>query len=180
MHKTLKYGSQTLLVVEGEVLESREWQETTVQTQKHLGGRWSIGTNISHHSKFWLKLDTGHEVPVEGPGHFQLRQRHRVRVLGIDGAHIRAVALLNLSTQLEQYDDVAAREVWQSGWWSGLALLMVLAGIVLLLLGLLLWAFASRHGVFYLLPSIGVFGLGLVLEARRKQHFQRLVWRSMK
>jgi hypothetical protein len=179
MHKTFKYGLQNLLLVEGEVLESREWQESRVQTERHLGGGWSIGTDVSHHGKFWLKLDSGQELPVEGAGGFDLRQGHRVRVLGIDGTHFRAVALLNISTQMQQYDDAAARAVWQSGWWRAGALLMGLAGIVLLLLGLLLWAFSNRHGVFYLVPSVAVFALGVLLEGKRKQRFRNFVWRAM-
>lgn len=180
MNKTLTFGATTMLIVEGTVLNARERQESRVQTRRHLGGGWSIGTDISYHGQFWLKLDSGHEVPVEGPGDFQVRQGHRVRILGFDsGSSLEAVALYNLTTQMKQYDDTAAKLAWQSGWWTALALLMSLAGIVLLLVGLLLWALSKRHGFVYMGPCAAVFGLMIAVEARRMAQLRRVVWAAM-
>lgn len=179
-HRELKFGSSTLLVVEGVVQEAREWQEARVQTQTHLGGGRSIGTTISHYGQFWLRLDDGREVSVQGPGGFQLRAGHRVRVAGADGAaSIRAVALYNLSTGVQQYDDVGARTVWQSGWWGWMALLVMVAMIVLLLLGLLLWALSTRHGIFYLTPAVMVAVAGIGFDVRRARRFRQFVWAAM-
>jgi len=91
------------------VLETGRWQESSVQSRRHAGGGVSIGTNIQHKIELWLQQDDGQEIAIRGNGGLQMRPGHRVRVLAHgDRGDLWAVAVRNLTTDVEQWDEAAA------------------------------------------------------------------------
>lgn len=172
--RTLRFGSHQLLVLEGEVIETGRWQESSVQSRRHMGGGVSIGTNIEHKIELWLRQDDGQEVSVRGNGELQMRAGHRVRVLAHgDRADLWAVALRNLTTDVEKWDEAAAAAARDSVLGSLIQLVLALAMVGLLLLGLLLWAFSKHLGAGYLLPALVPLALSIALHNGRRNRFRR-------
>ena len=174
--QTLQFGSKQLVVLEGEVIETQRWQESSVQSRRHLGGGVSIGTAIERKGEFWLREDDGQEVSVRGSGGLQMRPGHRLRVLTHgERGDLRAVAVRNLSTGVEQWDEAEAASARDSVLASLIQTLLALALVGLLLLGLLLWAFSKHSGAGYLLPALVPLGLAIALHNGRRNRFRRFV-----
>lgn len=178
--RTLRFGSQRLVVLEGEVLESEHWQESSVQSRQHLGGGQSIGTTIVHRGAFWLREDNGQEVSVQGNGGLQMRPGHRLRVLARgDRGDLHAVMARNLNTGIEQWDEREASAARGAVWLGLVNIALVLALVVLFLLGLLLWAFSKHSGAHYLLPALIPLALVMALDFDRRSRFRRFAEAAM-
>lgn len=178
--RSLRFGSQPLVVLEGEVLESERWQESFVQSRAHLGGAQSVGTTIVHRGAFWLRLDNGQEVSVQGNGALQLRPGHRLRVLARgDRSDLRAVVVHNLATGIEQWDEREAVAARGAAWFGLVNIALVLALVILLVLGFLMWAFSKRSGAHYLLPALIPLALVMALDFDRRNRFRRFAKAAM-
>jgi len=60
-----------------------------------------------------------------------------------------------------------------------MVLLVVMAMILLLVVGLLLWALSTKHGIFYLLPAVMVAAVGIGFDASRARRFREFVWAAI-
>lgn len=178
--RSLRFGSNPLLAVEGEVVEAQRLQQSQVHSRRHLTGAWSIGTTIRDQVELWLRQDDGQEVSLKGTGELQLRPGHRVRILARgERTDLRVVALRNLSTSIDQWDEVEAAAARESTLSSLAQIGLALVLVILLLLGLLLWALSSRSGAHYLLPALVPFGLGMALHIQRRDRFRRFAEAAM-
>lgn len=179
--QTLRFGSQPLVVLEGDVLEAERWRESSVHSRYHLGGGQSIGTTIVHKGTIWLKEDTGLEVSIQGNGELQLRPGHRLRVLARgERGDLRVVVAHNLTTGIEQWDEREATAARGTAWLGLVNIVLVLALVILLVLGLLLWALSKHSGAHYLLPALIPLAVLMAIEFHGRNRFRRFAEAAMR